>query len=416
MSSKSFILGVVISILLMVFAGIKCYHEGMDADVYLYASKQLFSGENIYDNNPFNYYLYSPFFAFLLWPFTLFGTFGKALWGVFNMLIFIRVVHLFVKAILPHFSLSKKHQLILISGGILLSFGMVLHNVSLGQITILILWFIFEGLYQTRIQNRKVVGGILLGIGTVIKIIPVLALFYLLLKKEWKSLVIGGLAIPLCLLLPSFAIGVENNINLLENWEETINPSRDKYVFEFDNGTYSLNAILPAYFFDFEGNDQEPPTDRPRQIIPLSNQALSYFLLTTRLLLAVLIAYFAFSTHKRKQNPTIFFFWEIAYLFIAIALIFPHQQKYAMLFFVPAGTYFLALFLKGFEKNWNGNQLFKIISFFSLLILLLFTIQGRDIIGNYATDLLDDYHTFGLINLIAVGLLLYFKPDKITSS
>jgi hypothetical protein len=412
LKNKTVLFWGMLSLLLMVFAGIKSYNEGMDANVYLYASKQLFSGDNIYTDNPYNFYLYSPFFAFMLWPFSVLGEAGRALWGVFNMVLFLRLAYLFSQTVLSSLQLEKSTTRRWYFGAIILSFGMVLHNVSLGQITILILWLTFEGLHQVLVKEKKILGGILLGLGVIIKIIPGLALFYLALKKQFKAGIAAGITVGVCLILPALFIGLDQNTELLTNWEETINPSRDKYVFEFDNGTYSLNAVLPAYFYDFEGNNVTPPTTRTRQLLVLSDRGLMIFLQTLRVALALGLIFFVYYTSKREKH-TLYFIWEFAYLCLVTALIFPHQQKYAMLYFVPAGTYFLLFFLVGLKNNWKGTLSAKILGIAVVLLMLLFSAQGRDIIGNPATEFLDDYHTFGLINLLSVGLLLAIRPDQI---
>ncbi|MCB9188216.1 MAG: DUF2029 domain-containing protein [Flavobacteriales bacterium] len=401
-----------IGLILLVFAGIKSFNEGMDANVYLYASKQFYLGEDIYSNNPFNLYLYSPFFAALLGPFTLFGDFGRALWGISNMILFFRLAFVFRNLITDNLNLTKKQTNWWIFGTIIISFGMVLHNISLGQITILIVWLTFEGLYQILIKKKKIIGGILLGMGVVIKIIPLLALFYLGLKKEVKAGLISGATIIALLFLPAIYVGYQGNIDLLKNWENTINPS-EKYVFEFDNGTYSLNAVVAAYFFDFESFDVELPTNRPRQIMPLSYKAINRLLLILRLILVAGIVFVVFFRNSKIKSPNLRFIWEIAYLCLATALIFPHQQKYAMLYFVPAGSYFLMYFILSLRSGWNTKIHLRAISIFSLMITLLFTIQGRDIIGNEATEFFDDYHTFGLINLTAAILLIIIRPETV---
>lgn len=402
----------ILSLLLVVFAGIKSYNEGMDANVYLYASKQFFQGEDIYSNNLYNFYLYSPFFAAILWPFSILGEFGRAMWGMLNMILFLRLAFLFIQTILHQINITKKIRNWLYFGGIIISFGMVLHNVSLGQITILILWLTFEGLYQIIVKERKIFGGILLGMGVIIKIIPVLALFYLALKKEFKAGLISGITIVFCLILPALFVGIDQDIQLHKNWEQTINPSKKKYFFEFDNGTYSLNAMLPAYFYDFKGNNVAPPTNRPRQIVTLSNRQLELLVQITRIGLALGLIFFVFYSRNKDKGNNLFFIWQFAYLALVTALIFPHQQKYAMLYFVPAGIYFLLNFLIGLQSDKEAFSTQKTLSYISLALIILFSIQGRDIIGNSATEFLDDYHTFGLINILAVALIFIIRPDN----
>ncbi len=414
LSNRRLIFWGIIAMLLLIIAGIKSYKEGMDANVYLYASSQFYQGEDIYNNNPFNLYLYSPFFAALLGPFTLFGDFGRSLWGITNMILFFRLAYVFYELLAKRLKIDNKLRNSWVFGTLLVSFGMVLHNVSLGQITIFIMWLTLEGLYQALIQQKKTLGGILIGAGVVIKIIPLLALFYLAAKKEFKASLISSITIVGLLILPGLYVGFENNNTLLKNWENTINPS-EKYIFEFDNGTYSLNAIVAAYFFDFEANDVEVPTQRPRQIVPLSNGTLSNVLLSLRIVLALGIFFVVF--YKKQENTNhVRMTWEFAYLCLATALIFPHQQKYAMLYFVPAGSYFLMYFIQGIKYKLNKRLFLQVMSGISMLIVLLFTVQGRDIIGNEATEFFDDYHTFGLINLVAVPILMILRPEHLLLS
>lgn len=383
----------------------------MDFNVYLYASKQLLSEQNIYADNPYNNYLYSPLFALILSPISIFDfSIGRVIWGIINFFLVVRLWKIISKIIFDSFNFNQKYATLLKVSVLIISLGFLFLNINLGQITIVILWLTIEGLFQIICCKKKISGAFLLALGINIKIIPLIGLFYLFFKWEFKACCICVLMVIASLFIPSFFVGHDYNMKMVNNWTETINPSNKKYVFEDNNLTQSLSALLPAYFYDFEEKKVNGKILN-RTLYKTSTKTLEIIMQLTRVLLLFSSLFLVFYKAKKRNNKALYFFWEIAYLALVSALIFPHQQKYAMLYFVPAGTYMICFILLTIKLNWKVHLKHKTIAVFACFLMLLSALMGRDIIGNYLINIFDFYHLLGIINLLFVFFLLIIRPN-----
>jgi len=402
---------VLLSIIIFTYAILKAIQGGIDLDVCLYASNQLFNGENIYEGNPFNNYLYSPLHAFLLRPISIFDyAIARVIWALINIALIVRLWRIISSLIKNSLELNKKFNIQLTVGVVFISLGFLNHNLILGQITIVILWLTLEGLYQIIIQKKTIPGALLLALGIAIKIIPVLGLFYLFFKRKYKAIVICICFVIAGLFFPSIIIKHSYHLKMLSNWIETIKPTRNKYVFENNLGTQSLNAVLPTYFYDF--NDAEKALANPkRQIISVPHDTLVIIMQTIRILIVFSILLLIFYKYNQRKTESIYFYWEFSYLALVSALIFPHQQKYAMLYFVPAGSYMILFVLLIFRLKWNVSLKYKIIAILASFLMFISAIMGRDIVGDYMVYLFDYYRVIGLINLIFLIFLILIKPN-----
>ncbi len=402
---------VFVSVTILIYLIAKAFSAGTDINVYLFASKQLFKGENIYIANPFNNYLYSPLFALLLRPISIFDYgISRVIWAIINAALAVRLWNITSHLIKNSIGIDTKLFIRWTIGVIIISLGFLNHNLILGQITIVILWLTFEGLYQIINQNKPFIGALFLALGITIKIIPLIGLFYLFFKGKYKAVlicigfVIGGL------FLPSAIIGHDYNMKMLHNWAETINPTSNKYVLENDNGNQALNAILPAYFYDF--NDVvEAPANLKRQIVSVPYNILIIIMQTMRVLFLFSILIPIFYRYKQRKTEPLYFYWQFSYLALVSILIFPHQQKYAMLYFVPAGAYIILFVLLIFRLNWDVSLKYKAIAILASLLMFISAIMGRDIVGDYLVNIFDYYHAFGLINIVFLVFLILVKPN-----
>jgi hypothetical protein len=402
-----------LSILLIVFLYVvfNAYKKGIDCNVYLYASQMFFKGGNIYENNPFNNYLYSPFFAMLLRPLSIFKLeIGRILWAVINLGLVLRLWQIIENLATESLFFYPKQKTWWRIAVLFISAGFLVHNFNLGQVTIVLLWLTFEGIYQVVGRNKKMAGAMLLAMGTVIKIVPLIGLFYLFFKGRYKAVAMAVGFILILLLLPSFFVGFDYNLEMLQNWFATINPTNSKYVFENNQGTISLNSIIPAYFFEF-GNTTIVPSGLKRLIFPVSYPVLSVILQVVRVLLLFSVLIPVFYKNKQRNSSALYLLWEISYLLLISALVFPHQQKYVLLYLVPAGAYMLLFVL--FVARIKPKLLLKhkIIAVLSSVLLFIAAIMGRDIVGSYVLDIYDYYRGAGLIVLTFSVFLLLIKPD-----
>ncbi len=401
----------VLLILVTAYVILKAFQGGNDINVYLYASKQFFRGENIYAENPFNEYLYSPLFALLLGPISIFKyPVARMIWGMLNLLVAIRLWKIIGSLITQSINMERKYETWWSIGVAVISIGYLNHNIILGQITVVILWLTFEGIYQILHRNKTVLGAVLLALGINIKIIPLAGLYYLFFKARYKAVAICTGMVIIGLFLPSIVVGFNQNTTLLQNWFEKINPTGDSYVFENNDGTQSLNAVLPAFFYDFN-DGKVGPANLKRQLLSVPYDVLVTIMHAIRILLLLSLLYLIFYRYKRREKGSIYLLWEFAYLAVISVLVFPHQQKYTLLYFVPAGSYMILFVLMVFKQKWDVGPGSKIIAILSSILMLIMALNGRDIIGHMAVRVLDYYHTTSIFIMIFLVLLILTRPD-----
>ena len=401
------------AVLVLIYIILKSFSKAGDFVVYLYASEQLFKGENIYKNNPFNNYLYSPLFALLLKPILVFGfPIARVIWALINVVVTVRIWKLILCIAEETLSLKKNTVFYWTLGVIIISAGFWNHNLILGQMTMFILWLTFEGLYQIINRGKNFLGGFLLGLGIVIKIVPMLALFYLFFKLKFRAIAITLGFILVGLLLPSLFVGHNYNMDLLGKWGETINPSNKKYVFEDSNGTVSLNATLPAYFYEFENSRNKHP-QLERQIATISHDTLLVVLQGLRLATVLSLLLLVFYNYKKRavNKGSLYFLWEVSYLALISILIFPHQQKYVLMYFVPAASYMILFSLLLFNSKKDFGLKYKVIAIVSSVLMFIAAIMGRDIVGKAVMKIYDFYHIPGLMVILFLVFLFFVKPD-----
>ena len=404
-------------ILVLIYAVFKALLDGPDVDLYLTASRKLCLGENLYSDYIYvDNYLYSPFFALLMVPLTwLSDPFARVIWALLNLALTVRLWLLLRRLLTSGFNLKINYLHAWSIGILILSLGFLNHNLILGQITIVILWLTLEGLHLV-FSGENLKGSALLALGINIKILPIIAVFYLFFKWKIRALIYIFLFSLSFLFLPALFFGLDYNTYLLGQWKNTINPVGERYNLERGIGCNSLNAILPAYFYDFGDEADNDFHGFKRKIASVSAEKLSWGLNITRVLLLCSVWLLVFhQTNQRKGREPIFFYWEFAYLMLVSYLIFPHQMKYAMLYFVPAGGYMWLYFLVLVKQKWKGSMAQIGTAVFSVFLLLLLSIMGRDLIGDYWVDLFGYYHVMGLICIIFLMFLLIVKPERLVA-
>jgi hypothetical protein len=413
---------------------------GNDINVYLYASGQFLRGEDIYTLNPFNPYLYSPLFALTLAPLSRLPLpVARVVWMLLNLLLAVRLWRLW-RDLVP--TLSPGHRRLWSIAVIVLAAGPLNHNLLLGQVTILILWLTTEGLVQVA-RGRPLPGAALIALGINFKIIPVLALMHLGMRGRLRALAYAIALVGVTLLIPAAVHGWDYNARLLRTWGAVINPAGKRFAFEDNDGGVSLSALLPAYFYDFGAdNPSLKPRQRkvklPRMIFAVSRPALTAILLAGRvlLLLTLMAAMLPRSwlagplrdlpTRLRRavvsagpergeggQALPVVFWWELAMLCLVTLPIFPHQMKYSMLYFLPAGAYVVGFYLGVAEGQVARRPTDWVVGGAAIALLAVLEFMGPGWIGSHLADILDYYHIMGLIVLLFVPILWYCHPQRL---
>lgn len=413
-SKKQYLYGFLVLIILT-YLVLKAIKTGNDINVYLFAAESFLKGDNIYTNNPYNFYLYSPLFAFLLSPLThLPWAIARIIWLLLNVACLIRVFNICRDFATKHLALKGKYYKWWLAIILILSFGFVNHNVNLGQITILILWLTVEAMVLAD-KKMYVKAGLLLALGISFKIIPAIVLGYWFLQGKFKAISASLIFVGVTFILPSFYTSWQKNIDLHQTWAKTINPDREKYAFENNNGCQSLNAILPAYFYTFSEDDKATLYGLNRKIADIDYTPLKNVLQILRIFFLLSVAVIVFYKAAHRREKWLYRWWQMAYLLLVTLLVFPHQMKYSMLYFVPVAAYIVYYFLSLLQANVKLDTTHKTIGILSALLIFILSIMGRDIIGSYLVNLLDFYHFMGLSNIIFVGIYYYCTPYRLNT-
>lgn len=407
-------IGIGVFILFMVYLVLKAIDEniGNDINVYLYAAQSYLNGDNMYTNNPYNFYLYSPLFALLLSPFALLPwELSRCLWLFINVACLWRIFIIIKAYCQNHVRLNKKNYQIWVGILALLSAGFVNHNVNLGQITILILWLTIEAV-EKAYKGNWAKAGMLLALGINIKIIPIIVIGYWFLHGKFKAIATTIIVLSFTFLAPALFSGWERNTALHQTWAETINPDREKYAFENNNGCHSLNAVLPAFLYTYPEGDSPVLGNFNRKITSLDYDTLKNILRFLQIFFLLSVAVIVFYKAAHRRNTLLYHWWELSYLLLIGLLVLPHQMKYSMLYFVPIAAYVAYYFLYLLQCKIALGLGHKIAGGLSLVLILILSIMGRDIIGDEVVNFLDFYHFMGLSNLAFVGILYYCTPYR----
>jgi hypothetical protein len=386
--------------------------KGTDIHVYLYAAETLAAGGDIYGDNPFNRYLYSPLFALLLQPITaLDGVSARFLWLVVNGLAGIRVFVLFGRLAAPALPVSRRARWATGAGALLFALEPINMNFNLGQITLLILWLTVEGCLLL-LSRRIVRGAALLALGINIKIVPLMAVVYLLFRRAWRSAALCVLLTALTLLLPAVQLGWHANLAVHARWLESINPSRAEYRLEMDNGCQSLSCLLPAYLLE-PGEHDEFSHGFSRKIARLAPETVVALLGAARIAVVLALLVPILDARGRRELPGLHTWRELAALLLVSLLVFPHQMSYVMVYAAPAVAYLIAFALLRRERGtpWRTSEWLPLAA--AAVPVLLSTIQGRDLIGHAAVDVFRFYRVMGVAAVACLVALIWLGPGRV---
>lgn len=385
-----------------------------DFKVFLEAAKLVKSGEDPYQKWIFIkeghscLYFYSPLFALLLIPFSyLPNIIPNLLWLLFNSWCIYRIAKLLVHYIDTEILSTRQLQWIL-ALTVLLNLRFILYNFTLIQVTLFLVWGMLESLRLFR-EGKIWYGGMLLALVINIKILPIVLLPYLIYRKEFKGAGITLFFLCIYFLLPAIFVGRDFNKTLHLSWWGTINPSNQEHLIEAGLGPHSLTALIPVLLTPSTG---EIPN--VRNITNLDPATAILIMNVSRLLLVVLTLLVLklpmFTKAKSKPDEL----REIAYIFLIVPLIFPHQQKYAFVFLIPAIFYVASYMVSLYElKDPKHNRMFNFLLILGVLFFTLTTLTTDGLIGKQLNQLSQHFKLVTYGTLFLVWILLLCKPEKL---
>ncbi len=318
-------------------------NAGRQADLFIYesASLDIFSEKDAYAISyvsGFHYY-YSALFAILIYPLAFLPMYiGNLLWLCVNAFFLYRIIIL-MSGYFDLVSLSKKEKILFILFSFLFGLRFILSNFHNQQITICILYLIFEGL-KFIFSGNKFAGALLIAFGINIKLLPVVLLPYLLYRREFTASFLVIIFYAILLYLPGFILGFTQNNMLISSWWKLINPININHNLDVSERSFqSLSTLLSTLLV--KNVPDKFALHIRRNIMDISYENLLLVLSITRLLLISFIFYFLRTKPFVAKVNTTHRFVEISYLLLLVPLIFPHQQDYAFLFIMPAVTYII---------------------------------------------------------------------------
>ena len=140
---------------------------------------------------------------------------------------------------------------------------MLLNTLTRGQFGIITLFFT-AAVFYSYLKQLKILTGLLLALAVALKISPLAFLvFFFLVKREWKILVSTALGFFLFLfLLPSLAVGFQQNLELLKIWRGLMSISQSDTAYQhylwgelftpFAEDNQSLYAIVTRFAWPSE--------------------------------------------------------------------------------------------------------------------------------------------------------------------
>jgi hypothetical protein len=340
--------------------------------------------------------LHPPFWPWLLTPFSYFNYPAAAyLWLLLMLSLLLLSTWLIGQIVKANW---KEYILIFL---IILTFGPVFLDLTLGQITIPLLAVVLIVGRSLTWNNKptSLISGILLGIVASIKLYPVLWFFVPFIAKRWRLISAGVLVLALALLLP-FLLTPEINqeywLEILPNLlnEETTAPSIDDQAL-----TAWLDRMGRAQTYQVPGlNTEEQKTITwafPWQLSQTTTRGIGYAAAALTLFALVLPVCLK---AEASQIEGVFYLW-IIYLLILL----PHMARYNHALLLPAMAWLWA-------QNKNGKH-FVILAYlltgFSRLNHLWATTLPQTIVP-FASG----FGLFAVLLLIS-GLIWHLWPNRL---
>ncbi len=367
-----------------------------DFDIFIEASKLVFKGASPYEKwlgtAGLKYY-YSPFFAMILYPLKdtpqLFYAF---IWTALNFYLVYRLLQL-LRELLSVGGIEIRKQRLFVLFCLACSVRFLLDNLSLGQMTVMLLWATLETL-RLWLQGRWMLAGALLALVINIKLMPIAVFCYFVYKGSWKiSLATLGVSVML-LWIPAIVWGSPFNQQLHGDWIHTLTGTSVNSIVEDDNRP-GLSSLIPSLI-----------TETPlrfglrRNVAELGPEAVQLITNLGRLVF-VLIGLAIISRPLRKPATAIEAFYDISVICLLTPLVYPHQGKYALLYTLPAYSICIRYLLQT-NSPWRV-QGYRPVFVLVVISFVLVTLTTDGVITRTGSDFAEYFHllSYGTFALLA---------------
>ena len=178
-----------------VFAILKPDQWPLDADIYLEAAQKWREGGDPYQDlgyGPSLAYFYPPLALALMWPLTFLPRDAAVyLWVTSGYFFFGGMIYLTLRLMESPVTWTR-WALTTALGMQTFSFKF---NLGMGQINLLVIFVVMLALYLWQRRHKSFLAGVLFGVATQLKVIPIFMLPYFVVKKQWQ--VVAGLVLSM---------------------------------------------------------------------------------------------------------------------------------------------------------------------------------------------------------------------------
>jgi len=400
--------------LLLVFLGFEASHRG-DFKVFLEAAEAVNAHKNVYAlwlSNSCCQYYYSPFFAMLLIPFTYVPYYVVNFLWLSADIYFLYRIWKFVSSKLDFSFFSAKEYRLFIVIAIALSIRFLLYNFDMVQMTIFLLWAMFESL--NLFENKKnIQGALLLALVINIKIMPIAMIPYLLLRRKFIPALWVVLFSVAFVCLPAIFLGMEYNNFLLAAWFKAINPTNTEHNIDTYLGTQSLTSWLAPLLMHTGGE-----LTLKRNIANLDVSTVNWIINIARAIFIGATLYFTGLTFFREAKSKLRRLWELSYIMLIIPLVFPHQQKYEFFLSFPGLTYiaYFLIYHYHYQFAYLSKSKWKTCIVLLSISFLLNTLTSDLFIGKHLSDITQHYKSITYGTIVLAVLLAMCNPKYIENN
>ncbi len=345
-------------------------NERNDFTIYQLAAKDLINHINPYKHSYIDgyYYYYSLLFAYLIYPFSFLTPYwSNFLWLIINFY-FLYVIIIRIAYFMKISKYPSKTQITFYSLLILFSVRCIRENLHSGQVTILILFLMLCSLYYLW-KNNTLLSALFCALSVNIKLLGLPLLAYFIYRGYFKTAIYTIFFMLIFFVLPIFWMGTEFYLNCIQYWWSLVNPSNIKHLIDVEERSYhSITTLLTTLLLKNPPDIHALPIRR--HILELDTQQVIIIIQIVRILLITSVLFIIRSFPFQKTTNQFYLFFESAYIFALIPLIFPHQQHYAFLLYMPASAILIYGYLNRILTKLHSLVMLIIFLCFNLKIIL----------------------------------------------
>lgn len=271
-----------------------------------------------------------------------------------------------------------KNEILIIFSLSILSFP-VRWTFGLGQINFLVLFFIVLT-YYFSIKNKNVFAGICLGISVILKMTPLLLLFYFLIKRRFKIIIAALITIVSLLIFSGLIFGFD----LVKEYLFVVIPRLFDPLTKHGYYNQAFSSLSAGLIFD-------------KNILTSINFLFAGILLV--------IDFFVF--RKKKKVDALDYSLAIITMLLVNGFSWQHHFVLLLFPFLVLVNFFLKFLKASPWRTW------RILLLLALYVLVSFNFKNQDLLGKgiFATILLS--HVFWGALLLWILIIFMIKNEKV---